>query len=113
MMTYSEFKETYRYMVREYPSTTGIFSDTPEKNIILTETHFEKHGTKWKETDSKTESVDFITYANTVDAIPFFRGLGGREIVKQTYTKRGYIPTEINSISPSRTEKTVRRFKFI
>lgn len=111
-MTYREFRETYKYMIKNYPMTAELWQDNPEKNITLTTVRFMKVGTQWKETERKTEKVDFITYANIFDAIPFFKGLGGREIVSKSYTSKGYIPTELNSINPTRTEKTLRIFEF-
>lgn len=108
-MTYMKFKSTYRWMIKHFPGTDNVWG---YKGIEAITTHFEKRGSRWHEVSAKTETVDSTFYANCVDAIPFFRNLDGKEMVTMGYTKIGYIPTEINSLSPDRTEKTVRRFYF-
>lgn len=50
---------------------------------------------------------------NVFDAVQFFKDLGGYEKVSCGYTKAGYLPDELLSISPNRTEKTVRKYYFI
>ena len=80
------------------------------KNIYTTELiemiKTDKNGTT-------TEMIDSETYNNIVDAIPLFRGLGGREIVRlEKYSKYGYnLVKYINSISPDGTQSVIYRFK--
>ena len=71
-----------------------------------------KSGRSWKLVETETEPITPANYCNGVDAIPFFRNLGGREIVSMGYTKLGYIPTESNSISPDREKKIIRKYRF-
>jgi hypothetical protein len=110
-MTYKEFKNTYKWLVKNYPDTTSLYG--VEGDIItVTETHYIKQGTTWKETETETRAINATYYLNTVDAVPFFRGLGGHERITKNYTRYGLIPTEISSTSPDGKNKTVRRFKF-
>ncbi len=111
-MLYKEFKATYKWMIKHYPETSGLYRDNPEKNIICTTIHQEKNGSRWTTTSETTETVDFIYYSNVVDAVPFFRNLGGSETVQKAYTKAGYIPTRIISTNPTKTERTIREFTF-
>ena len=112
-MTYQEFKKDYWWMLKNYPGTYGIFCDDMSKKIGTVETvRYEKRGGKWKETARETGDLTPVFYCNSVDAVPFFRGLGGYERAEMGYTYYGYIPRAINSISPDRTSKTVRRFRF-
>lgn len=114
-MLYSEFKNTYKYMLKKYPDTSYLFTDQekPEKIFLVTITHQEKNGNRWKTTETTTEQADFIYYSNVVDAIPFFKNLGGHERVEAAYTKAGYIPTRITSTSPLGTERTIRELTYI
>lgn len=114
-MLYNEFKETYDFMVKKYPDTTYLYTDkeAPEKIFTVSIIHQVKSGRNWHTTEAKTEKADFIYYSNVVDAIPFFRNLGGRETVSCSYTKAGYIPTKIISTNPGRTERTIREFNYI
>lgn len=112
-MTYTEFKKTYSWMVKNYPDTYAFCGDmnAPVGNCTIENYH--KQGSRWILDETRTETgISNAYYCNTVDAIPFFRNLGGREIVTKCYTKNGYIPVEINSISPNRQQKTVRKFTF-
>ena len=73
--------------------------------------HYVKRGNRWFCDFNETRDTTPAFYFNTIDAIPFFRGLGGYERVTCGYCVRGYVPLEITSISPDRKEKTVRKFK--
>lgn len=114
-MLYSEYKTTYKWIVKKYPDVTAMFteSEKPEKIFILKITNQEKTGTTWKTTGTEEKEIDFIHYSNIVDAIPFFRNLGGTETVTRKYTKFGLIPIKIISTSPGRNERTIREFKVI
>lgn len=52
-------------------------------------------------------------YANVISGIPFFRSLGGVERVTKAYTRRGFLPVKIESISPDGTQKTVHIFEIL
>ena len=110
-MTYNEIKTNYKWIVKKAPDVTN-FSDIDGKIITMTETRYTKRGGRWIETEARTEKIPVEFYLNTVDAVPFFKGLGGREKLVLTYTTYGYIPVEIQSISPAGENKTVRRFSF-
>lgn len=114
-MKYSEARETYKTLFKSYPEVTNLWSeDEDKKEITCTIKHYQKKGSRWIETESKTEQINYIFYWNTVDprASRFMRNLGGYERTTLNYTKKGYIPVECISISPDRTEKTVRTFTF-
>lgn len=70
-------------------------------------------GKSWRKTEEFTEEITAEQYCNIVDAVPFFRGIGGKEIVSKGYTYYGYIPVQITSISPNRDAKFVFNFSFI
>jgi len=110
-MTYKEWKKTYNWIIKKTPDITSLYGKE-EKCIKLIETRYIKHGTKWTETETKTEIITPEYYMNTVDAVPFFRNLGGRERLITAYTKYGLIPVEVHSTRPDGKEKVVRRFAF-
>lgn len=111
-MKYSEYTATYKKTLKKYPALSSVFSEKEEPVICLTNSHYTKKGSKWILTDCKAKMVDCIHYTNIIDAVPWFRNLGGYERVNCTYTKYGYIPYEVISISPDRTEKSVYKFDF-
>lgn len=113
-MTYQDFTKTYFHTLKKYPRLHSIFTDKENKVICnLEKVEYAKNGSRWMETGRTKKNVDFIHVINIIDAIPFFRNLGGREIVKQGYTPFGYIPNEIHSISPSGEQKSVYKFHYI
>ncbi len=109
-MTYIEFNETYSWISKKYPYTSSFCSKMDDKVGTVTTIRYEKHGSRWVEKERKTEELTGRFYCNCVDAVPFFRNIGGYERVGMGYTFMGYIPVEITSISPDKTMKTVRRF---
>ena len=114
-MKYTEFKNTYKWTVKEYPDTTQLFEDDLSKAVGSCVTiRLEKSGCKWVEIEKEVKQMTIENYFNIVDAVPFFRRLsGGRgEKVVKAYTKYGLIPVEISSLSPNRTEKVIRKFSF-
>lgn len=112
-MTYKDFKETYSWMLKEYPGTDNIYREDMTEEIGTCEiVNYEKSGSRWKEISNQTRPISRVFYMNCVDAIPFFKGLGGTERVTMGYTRVGYIPTEISSISPDKQRKTMRVFRF-
>lgn len=111
-MTYQEWKKTYKYASRHWPDVTSLYG-RKDIEIVANTVRAEKRGKKWIITEDKIETVGAEYYMNCVDAVPFFRALGGRETVRKCYTKYGLIPYEIVSISPDREKKTVRTFEFL
>ena len=109
-MTYFEIKETYKELFKAYPDAGDVF----EKPVTMTKREYIKNGNKWQEVSAETKEADHIIYYNVVDprVVRFFKGLGGFEKVTKAYTKRGFIPVKVESISPERTRKTVREFTF-
>lgn len=73
-----------------------------------------KAGTKtvYNEMDRRVDEYDKQQYLNCVNASPFFRAIGGTEVIKKGYTSRGYLVTRIISYSPNKEYKTVRLFDF-
>ncbi len=107
-MNYAEFKGTYPWSLKNYPGTYGLFNYA---GIVERNQKFHKAGKKWVLVEEKMEPVSAEFYMNVVEAVPFFRKLG-TERVTMGYTYAGYVPVEISSISPDKTEKVVRRYKF-
>ena len=83
-----------------------------EKTIKMVEKRYYKAGSQWKLLDSKEENITKENYLNIINSCKFFRNLGGYERLIKNYTYAGYIPVELNSISPDRKEKIVRSFTF-
>lgn len=111
-MTYQEFRKMYAWTLKNYPGTYELFNSDFHNFMIgkvTTEKH-EKRGGKWTLISTEKDDVTPAYYFNSVDAVPFFRHLGGRESVSCGYCVRGYVPLLISSISPDRTQKTVRKF---
>lgn len=81
-----------------------------EKNIIMKEERFCKVGKSWKLVKVVEENITKECYLNIINSCKFFRSLGGYERLTRGYTYAGYIPVELNSISPDRQEKVVRTF---
>lgn len=81
--------------------------------IEMVETKFQKVGNSWILTDEKKKTINEEYYNNIVDAVPFFRSLGGYEKVSKNYTCFGKVVTSIISISPMKDQKTERKFSFM
>lgn len=112
-MNYSEFKNKYAWTLKNYSGTYELYRDDFYGYLIgkCDIVHYVKRGNRWFCDFNETRDTTPAFYFNTIDAIPFFRGLGGYERVTCGYCVRGYVPIEITSISPDRKEKTVRKFK--
>ena len=110
-MPYIEFRKKFHRTLKAYPGMECAYN--PHYTYRVETTKYYKVGTKWHEkTEEKTvETVPGHYYMNIIDAIPFFRNLGGSERVQMGYTLAGYIPVQLSSISPNGTEKIVRKFK--
>ena len=79
---------------------------------LITEKYELKEGRKtvFELKETETKIVDLKTHKMIVDASPFFRRLGGSEVLERSYTCAGYGVTKITSKSPNRDFKTVRKF---
>jgi hypothetical protein len=110
-MPYIEFCKKFHRTLKRYPGMECTYN--PHYAYEVTTTKYYKVGSKWHEkTEEKTvETVPGNYYMNIIDAIPFFRNLGGSERVQMGYTLAGYIPTQLSSISPDGKEKVLRKFK--
>ena len=110
-MPYIEFRKKFHRTLKRYPGMECAYNPYYAYEVITTK--YYKIGSKWHEkTEERTvETVPGNYYMNIIDAIPFFRNLGGSERVQMGYTLAGYIPTQLSSISPDGTEKIVRKFK--
>ena len=109
-MTYTEFKNTYKTLLKKYPEISGLYETTLK--IGETKIEYEKVGSRWKEISKEENIVDEKHYLNMFDAVSFFRDLGGYERVKMGYTIAGYIPITSISISPDKKKKIVREYSF-
>ena len=83
-----------------------------ENNIKMIKKTYYKVGSQWKLSESKEENISKENYLNIINSCKFFRNLGGYERLTKSYTYAGYIPVELNSISPDKKEKVVRSFTF-
>ena len=83
-----------------------------EKNIKMVEKRCYKIGSQWKIFEVIEENISKENYLNIINSVKFFRGLGGFERLTNGYTYAGYIPVELNSISPDKKEKILRSFEF-
>lgn len=96
---------------KKYPNISSL-QDFGGK-ILEEKTTYAKRGTRWVEVKKEEKEVSATYVFNVFDAVQFFKDLGGYEKVSCGYTKAGYLPDELLSISPNRTEKTVRKYYFI
>lgn len=108
-MTYAEFKKTYSYALKHFPSVSSIELDVP---VTATVTKQEKINGRWVTLAEKAENFTGENYLNTVETIPFFKNLGDSEKVSKAYTKYGLIPIEIVSTSPDKSERVIKKFSF-
>ena len=109
-MSYTEFKENYPYSNKHY-NIDSIFSFSG--TIIEEKTEYSRktNTRRWKNTWKRTEKISAEYYMNVIEATPFFKRCGTERIYKG-YSLVGYIPLEIVTISPCKTEKIVRKFYF-
>lgn len=112
-MTYSEFRKTYKWMLDHYTGTYQMYCDRFDDAIIgkLTTITYERRGSRWAEVKREREDLTPAIYCNCVDAVPFFRGLGGSERVECSYTPLAYLPVRISSVSPDKQTRIVREFQ--
>lgn len=73
-------------------------------------------GLSWrsKPDTTTTETVDARQYTNYITSIPWFNNFGYGCYCRAhwNYTKAGYLPTEVVSVSPHREKKIVAKFHF-
>ena len=81
-----------------------------EKNIKMVEKRYYKAGKSWKISEVVEKNITKEYYLNIINRVKFFRNLGGFERLTSGYTYSGYVPVELNSISPDKKEKIVRSF---
>ena len=113
-MTYQELinRPDYNFIKRNYPGAVSAFTSSDSANILMIQENYIKRGNNWILENWQHEYITYEFYINTIGAIPFFRNWGGYERVEQAYTPYGYMPVKINSISPDRMTKTIRKFEF-
>jgi hypothetical protein len=112
MTTYKDFRTTYAWALRTYPGTANLPYDPDLMLGKVTTKTYHKSGSRWVlDSERHAEDLTVRSYFNCIDAIPFFRALGGSERVTMGYCVMGYVPLKISSISPDRTTKHVREFK--
>ncbi len=110
-MNYLEFKKTYKYSCKHWPDVTAVYEETRFAPRMVT-THQEKRGSRWITTGEDVKVINWEYYMNIIDALPFFRGLGGTERVETSFTRWGKLPDKITSTSPDRESRTIREFIF-
>ena len=106
------WKNRSKYFNLGYVKQSLVFKDFGDE-ILEEKTTYAKRGARWVEVKKEEKEVPATYVFNVFDAVQFFKGLGGYEKVSCGYTKAGYLPDELLSISPNRTEKTVRKYYFI
>lgn len=109
-MTYTEFKNTYKALLKKYPEISELYGTENIYKITETKTKYDKVGSRWKEIEKIEKETIAEFYCNVFDAVPFFRNLGGYERVEMGYTIAGYIPTVSTSISPDKETKVIRKY---
>lgn len=107
--SYKELKSIYAWLLKNYPDASSAIG---YDNIGYSEASYKKVGNKWSEIGTENDKVDWEFYFNTMDAVPTFRNMGGKEKVEVKYTKVGKVPFRVTSINPDGTEKIVREFNF-
>lgn len=111
-MKYSEFKDNYRWITKN-SNVSAIYAEDMDETIGTVETtRYKKAGSVWKETSRETSNFTRKNYMNAFESVPFFRNLGGYERIERNYTKFGYIPYSLTSISPDREERVIRKYRF-
>lgn len=110
-MTYTEFKNTYKALLKSAPNVSNVYNVNDIKAKI---THYTKKGSRWIVADEEQKIVDYEFYCNTADPgwSRLMRSLGGYEKTERNYTKCGFLPIRFTSISPTKDTKTVREFTF-
>ena len=83
-----------------------------KKNIKMVEKRYYKAGKSWRLAEVTEENISKENYLNFINSCKFFRNLGGYERLTKGYTYVGYVPVELNSISPDKQEKIIRSFEF-
>lgn len=107
--SYKELKYIYAWLLKNYPDASSAIG---YDNIGYSEASYKKVGNKWSETGTENDKVDWEFYFNTMDAVPTFRNMGGKEKVEVKYTAVGKVPFKVTSINPDGTEKIIREFDF-
>ena len=97
---------------------SGNCSVNADNNITLTKKTFSRtvSGKNWKNKPDTitTEKVNGRYYQNYVRSIPFFNNFGGQSSCRASwnYTKKGYIPVTVSTVSPDGLTKIVTDFCF-
>ena len=110
-MTYAEFYKQYKWATKNYPGISSLLCWYDEKKITEKKERYEKRGSRWVLVETEEEKITAEYYFNCLEAVPFFRRMGS-ERVTLNYTRAGYVPTEISSISPDRETKIKRTYTF-
>ena len=86
-MNFKEFRKQYAWTLKKYPGTMELYYGNFDVSLIGTVTteNYEKRGNKWFLVSTERNDVSPAYYFNTVDAVPFFRNLGGYEKVTCGY----------------------------
>lgn len=111
MKTYKEFKKDYSWSLKHYYNLSDIYGRELFFDCVIE--NYTKTGRKWTLDNTTTDNnISSEYYMNTIESIPFFKNLGGVEKVSTKSSILGYIPFKIESISPDKTQKTIRTFIF-
>lgn len=110
-MTYTEFYDKYKFATKHYPGISSLLPQFDRESITEKREYYQKKGSRWILERTEIEDITAEYYFNALEAVPFFRRIGS-ERVEMRYTKAGYVPTVISSISPDGQTKVKRTYTF-
>ena len=107
-MSQEEFEKTYFGVIRKWPATKYLFNEFLPNNIQIIKSEYVKDDKgQWHLMKHVSKMRNACHYMNILDGIPFFENMGGTENIMCTYTRKGYLPTIIQSVSPDQNEKLI------
>ena len=111
-INYTDWKQAYKYSVKTWPDVTAMYGNDARIIVTERETRQTRTGSRWTTESEEERRRPLTEYMNIIDAVPFFRNIGGTETVTTNYTRWGKIPTKIISTSPDKETRVIREFTF-
>lgn len=105
-------KTEYHWSIKHYPDISHLPLDTNEPICKMITRHYRKDGNRWTLDNATEQAISAAYYLNAIEAVPFFRGIGGAERLESSNTSRGHLPIKITSTNKDGSEKTIREFCF-
>ena len=97
----------------------SFYFNRPDVLILHHREKYERtaSGKSWKSKpyDTKNDFFDSVQYTNFITSIPFFNRFGDGAYCRayHSYTRFGYLPYEIVTVSPYKTQKNIDQFQII